>query len=99
MSNPDMANMADHYPHRGNPVEAWIKDRRDRFTHPETGTPMEIDQYSAYKALDDLLDEYRLAADTGQSLEEVVNGEHEPPPKGELKKKTKKPRPDRAWGA
>lgn len=66
MANPDMRNMVDHHPHRGDQVEAWIKERRDSV----------VDR-TKWFALDDLLDEYRLAADTGLSLEEVVNGEHE----------------------
>lgn len=64
MSNLDMRNMEDHYPRRDDQVAAWIKDRRDESAN------------AAWAALDDLLDEYRLAADTGQTLEEMVNGEH-----------------------
>lgn len=86
MPNPDMRNMADIYPHRGDQVEAWLKDRRDQYSHPETGTPMEANQYVAWTAIDNLLDEWRLASDTGQSLEEVVNGEHERPPQRAKKK-------------
>lgn len=75
MTNLNMRNMQDHYPHRDDQVAAWIKDRRDAFCHPETGTPMKVDQYKAFEVLDNLLEEYRLAADTGMSLENVVNEE------------------------
>lgn len=46
-------------PHRGDLLEAWIKARRDE--QRPTG--------EGWSALDDLLDEYRLAADTGESLQ------------------------------
>ena len=74
MANFDMRNMQDHYPHRGDQVEAWIKDRRDQY-------PKDTATYGAeWNALDLLLDEYRLASDTGQSLENMVNGEEERDP-------------------
>lgn len=63
-----MRNMQDHYPQRGDQVEAWIKERRDERVPNGPETP-------AWYALDNLLDEYREAADTGQSLENMVNGE------------------------
>jgi hypothetical protein len=77
MMNLDMRNMQDHYPHRGDQVEAWIKDRRDQHEPKQPGTEHLIG--AAYDALDNLLDEYRLAADTGQSLENIVNGEDDEP--------------------
>jgi hypothetical protein len=78
-----MRNMADHYPHRGNQVEAWIKDRRDALGS-SSAEPWQI--------LDDLLDEYRLAADTGMSLEEIVNIDitEAQPGLGERKRKKEK---------
>lgn len=84
MGNLEMRNMQDHYPHREDQVEAWIKDRRDQF---KEGSPGYSD--ILFQALDNLLDEYRLAADTGQSLNEVVNGEEERPPPTARKKKKK----------
>lgn len=87
MTNLDMRNMQDHYPHRDDQVAAWIKDRRDAQPEPEDGTRHLIGE--GWTALDNLLDEYRLAADTGQSLEVVVNGEPERPPRGAPKKPTK----------
>jgi hypothetical protein len=82
MSNPDMRNMQDHYPHRGDQIEAWIKDRRDA---EDQTRPW--DTYGPWDALDVLLDEYRLAADTGQSLENIVNGEPEDVPPARARKK------------
>lgn len=74
MANLDMRNMQDHYPSRGDQVEAWIKDRRDQYVGNESGNDYDS---GAWTALDNLLDEYRLASDTGQSLENMVNGEEE----------------------
>jgi DNA polymerase-3 subunit epsilon len=56
--------LAPHLPHRGDAVEAWLKSHRDQ----------QHDQYGAtpiWWALDNLLDRYRLHADTGTPL-----GEH-----------------------
>lgn len=54
-----------HQPVRGSDVEAWIKARRDeRDIDPDAKT-----------ALDNLLDEYRLCADTGRSLTEKMENE------------------------
>jgi hypothetical protein len=50
--------MQDHYPRRDDAVAAWIKRQRECYT---PGT-------SSWHALDDLLDDYRLMADTGQPL-------------------------------
>lgn len=49
-------------PRRGDLVEAWIKRRRDG---NDKGT-------DAYDVLDNLLDDYRLHADTGTDLSESV---------------------------
>ena len=46
-----------HRPMRGDEVEAWIKRKRDEFSAT-----------LAYWTLDDLLDDYRLHADTGTPL-------------------------------
>lgn len=81
MSNLEMRNMQDHYPERGDQVEAWIKDRRDK------QGPFRYEDNEAWGALDNLLDEYRLAADTGRSLENMVNGDEEPPEPRAKKKK------------
>lgn len=54
-----------HQPRRGSDVEAFLKRERDRYKlYKSCGYP------SAYSALDDLLDTYRLYADTGTSLAE-----------------------------
>lgn len=89
MNNPDMRNMQDHYPHRGDQVEAWIKQRRDDQPQPQDGTRHLIG--AAWEALDNLLDEYRLAADTGRSLENMVNDD-EGEIEFQLPKRKKKPR-------
>lgn len=52
-----------HQPKRGDEVEAWIKSKRDDW---EDASEL------VYGALDDLLDEYRLHADTGIPLTEEV---------------------------
>lgn len=58
-------------PRRGDEVEAWIKRHRDRQKVGGTGTP----QWDVpYKVLDDLLDAYRLHADTGMPLRVVDPG-------------------------
>jgi hypothetical protein len=47
-----------HQPHRGDEIEAWIKAARDgwdKYTH-------------SWEALNDLLEDYRLKADTGMPL-------------------------------
>jgi hypothetical protein len=86
MQNPEMANLQDHYPHRDDQVAAWIKERRDEI---RKNTPLG-EFMNGYRQLDDLLDEYRLAADTGRSLEEMVNdpnGERDSGERHERKKK------------
>lgn len=57
---PVQTTPADH-PRRGDAFEAWLKARRDATT---TWTP--------WHALDDILDRYRLHADTGTPLDEHV---------------------------
>jgi hypothetical protein len=47
-----------HQPQRGGDVEAWIKQRRDEYRPSSTD----------WTALDRLLDDYRLHADTGTPL-------------------------------
>ena len=49
-------------PQRGDAVEAWLKQQRDRC----------IGHASTYNAVDGLLDEYRLHADTGTPLDQHV---------------------------
>lgn len=52
-----------HRPHRGSDVEAWLKTKRDEYIgSPEEGYTL------SWAALDTLLDEYRLRADTGATL-------------------------------
>lgn len=53
-------------PRRGDEVEAWIKRTRDSYCSPG----LEYEGCGqAWYALDDLLDDYRLHADTGTSLD------------------------------
>lgn len=59
--------MSEHYfPKRGDAVEKWLKQRRDEYPKPESGTIHLIGM--EWTALDNLLDDYRWAADTGQTL-------------------------------
>jgi hypothetical protein len=61
-----LVEVLDSEPHRakrGSDVEAWIKAARD--LHDER-------VYGPYEALNDLLDDYRLHADTGTALNEEV---------------------------
>jgi len=51
----------DSLPRRGDAVEAWLKTQRDR--HPRD---------SSWWVLDELLDDYRLHADTSTPLAEDV---------------------------
>jgi hypothetical protein len=54
-----------HWPKRGDEVEEWLKKRRDEI---KGSHPME-----AWTAIDEMLDDYRLAADTGQTLVALEN--------------------------
>lgn len=56
-------------PKRGDEVEAWLKRQRDSYDQSNGYG------YSAYRALDFALDEYRLHADTGTPLSEEINEE------------------------
>lgn len=56
-----------HEPHRGSDVEAWIKRTRDEY-----GSSTD----DAWRVLDDLLNDYRLHADTGTALVNEVEGPH-----------------------
>jgi DNA polymerase-3 subunit epsilon len=55
-----------HQPHRGDAVEAWLKQQRDRHLDDYQAPPPE------WHALDALLDAYRLHADTSTPLHEHV---------------------------
>jgi hypothetical protein len=79
MANLEMRGMPDHYPERGDQVEAWLIDFKVRHS-------MGLDMY------DGLIEEYQHAADEMSSLEEVVNGREEIKT-GAPKKKLKKPAP------
>jgi hypothetical protein len=50
--------MSEHRPERGDQVEVYIKRKRDEYPHDDAG----------WIILDDLLDDYRLHADTGTPL-------------------------------
>ena len=56
-------------PSRGDDVETWLKRHRDAWTG---GTD------AAWHAVDDLLEEYRLHADTGTPLDAEVRMREEP---------------------
>jgi hypothetical protein len=60
-----------HVPHRGDDVAEWVKRRRDEYAQHGASS-------DEWTALDDLLDDYRLHADTGTPLSEDV-----PTPGGE----------------
>ena len=53
-----------HRPQRGSDVEAWIERARDAFAHTSDRASI-----AAWAALDDLLDDYQLHADTGATLD------------------------------
>jgi hypothetical protein len=53
-----------HQPRRGSDVEAWLKRERDKHDRYGDGTPDWM-----WCALDNLLDNYRLHADTGVPLD------------------------------
>ena len=68
---------AGHVARRGSDVEAWIKRARDEFLRPDGGRPLRPTMAgAAYDDLDDLLDDYRMHADTGTPLSEPVTGPH-----------------------
>jgi len=52
-------------PRRGDEVEAWIKRTRDSYDRFRWA--------DSWDALDDLLDDYRLHADTGTPLDQFVS--------------------------
>ena len=55
--------MTTHQPHRGDAIEAWIKAVRD-------STPnIRIEGRAIWSAMDNLLDDYRLAADLGAEFD------------------------------
>jgi hypothetical protein len=55
-------------PRRGDEVERWIKRERDTYNQYSAG-----EDGAAWFALDDLLDDYRLHADTGTPLDQFVS--------------------------
>lgn len=58
----EAGEVAEHQPRRGSAIEAWLKAKRDTYgADPSVGG-------SAWWALDDLLDDYRYAADFGEPL-------------------------------
>lgn len=54
-----------HQPRRGDHIEAWLKTQRD--LHRDAQGPT-----CGWQHLDDLLDDYRLHADTGTPLSDHV---------------------------
>lgn len=57
--------MSGHRPDRNSDVAAWIRSHRDRNING-----YKLYDTGRYDALDDLLDDYRLHADTGTPLSE-----------------------------
>lgn len=55
-----------HIPMRGTDVELWLKRCRDEYPRQHSN--------DAWTALDDLLDDYRLRADTGSAMDALVGG-------------------------
>lgn len=84
MTNLDMRNVADHYPQRGDQVHLWLQDFLEFHTNDQ------IVQGTASHTVKRLIAEYERAADEMLSLEETVNGKHEPP-KTRRKRKIQKP--------
>lgn len=60
-----------HQPRRGSDVEDFIQRHRDEHAH-KPGMHPSRRRDAAYFALDNMLDEYRLKADTGAWLWEVT---------------------------
>jgi hypothetical protein len=60
----DLTQWPTHQPRRGDAVEAWLTERRNDHRRNDATTPA--------IAVDDLLEEWRLRADTGTPLGEVV---------------------------
>lgn len=58
-----------HVPRRDSDVAAFIKRHRDRYDKNSAASGKSMD-FVRYRALDDLLDDYRLHADTGTPLDE-----------------------------
>lgn len=56
-------------PRRGDAVAEWIKRARDEHGHESGDLP-------AWRILDELLNDYRLRADTGTPLDQDVQGPH-----------------------
>lgn len=54
-----------HQPYRGDDVEVWIRRERDKY---KDFRYYDICANASYFALDNLLDDYRLHADTGVPL-------------------------------
>jgi hypothetical protein len=67
-----------HKPHRDDEIVTWLKAKRDEWfvSSQHNLTPTQAHARTAYTAIDDLLDDYRLHADTGKPLCEEVH-EHE----------------------
>lgn len=64
-----VSDRIDHRPQRTDQVEAWLKAKRDGFNRD--------DPYGRglWHVMDSILDEYRLAADMGMTLEEILTYE------------------------
>lgn len=62
-ARPRVPYVPPHFPERGDAIEAWLKEWRDRYD-PEV--------HVQWHSLNQMLDEYRLHADTGTPLDEHV---------------------------
>lgn len=65
--------MDEHYPRRGDAVEAWLKVRRDEFG-PHGVWWRAADMALEWRTVDSLLNEYRLRSDYGRSLVDDIEG-------------------------
>lgn len=59
--------MGQHIPKRGDDIEVWIKQWRDRYAPRRN----DLDT-AAWILADDMLDDYRLHADTGMPIDQAV---------------------------
>ena len=59
-----------HIPKRGDAVEQWLRTERDKYEVSRDHN--DFVGHDAYWALDDLIDSYRLHADTGMPIDQEV---------------------------
>jgi hypothetical protein len=67
MPGPDFEVEPEYVPMRGDAVEKWLKAKRDEWPRPHSSM-----ETQGWDVLDELLDEYRLRADTGLTLTDDI---------------------------